>query len=349
MLIALALANGVTVSTLYWGQALLGRALEEFGPSATISLMPGASLIGYAGGVAALAAFAPDLTDPKGFGRHFLLLVAALCVASVTPSPFTLTVACVMIGVGCSLTQRLLCCATNAVAPERRAQMIGWIIAAGLCGLVLARACGPAAADYLGWRHVFAADAALAALTGLAATRISARLYRRSPGALPTPAPKATSLWRGLATLRRAALQQAVVFAVFNMGWAIFPRIAHGGGALPGLSMGVVALLGASAALLSGRFCARWNTAGVARAGFLAVSVAGIAVAFGLRMPVWCYLGMGLLDAGTQVSLVANQARAQALASSPAMRGRLGAIVTTIGFVGGAAGSAIGNIVIGTV
>ncbi len=346
VLIALAAANAVTVSTLYWGQALVWRAIDEFGPSATISLMPGATLIGYAAGVAGLAAIAGDLTDPRNLGRQFLLLVAALCGAALAPTPVMLTGACLLIGVGCALTQRLLCCATTAVAPEHRAQTIGWIIAAGLCGIVLARAFGPAAADFLGWRPVFAMDAVLAGLAGAAATTVSARLYRRSAGMQPMPLPKATSLWRGEVTLRRAALQQAVVFAVFNMGWAVFPRIAQGGGALPALSMGIVALLGASAALVSGRFCARWNTAGVARAGFAAVSVASVAVALGLRMPLWCYLGMGLLDAGTQVSLVANQARAQALASTPAMRGRLAAIVTTIGFVGGAAGSAIGNLLI---
>ena len=110
--------------------------------------------------------------------------------------------------------------------------------------------------------------------------------------------------------------------------------------------MGIVALLGAVAALISGRFCAKWNMAGVARAGFAAVSIASVAVVLGLQIPVWCSIGMGLLDAGTQVSLVANQARAQALASTPAMRGRLAAIVTTVGFVGGAAGSAFGNLLI---
>jgi hypothetical protein len=45
------------------------------------------------------------------------------------------------------------------------------------------------------------------------------------------------------------------------------------------------------------------------------------------------------------MSLVANQAQAQRLATSPAMRGRVAAIVTTIGFAAGALGAAIGNAV----
>lgn len=345
-LVALALANAVTVSTLYWGQALVWRALDEFGPSSAVNLMPGATLIGYAAGVAGLAGFGGDLSSATNLGKHFLLLIAALCAAAMAPTPHLLTAACLLIGVGCALTQRLLCCATSLVSPERRAQTIGWIIAAGLCGIVLTRALGPAAADRFGWRDVFVIDALLATIAGLATILVAARVRRLPDGASSLPVPGATLLWRGQATLRQAALQQAVVFAAFNMGWAVFPRIAHGEGAVPSLAMGVVALLGAGAALLSGRVCTQRNTAGVARAGFAAVSVASIAVGFGIRMPVWCYLGMGLLDVGTQVSLVANQARVQALASNPAIRGRLTAMVTTIGFVGGAAGSAIGNLLL---
>ena len=55
-------------------------------------------------------------------------------------------------------------------------------------------------------------------------------------------------------------------------------------------------------------------------------------------------IAMALLDVGTQTSLVANQARAQALATSPAMRGRLAAMVTTTGFTAGAVGAALGNV-----
>ena len=55
-------------------------------------------------------------------------------------------------------------------------------------------------------------------------------------------------------------------------------------------------------------------------------------------------LAPGDLTARTQIALVANHARSQALASTPAMRGRVAAIVTTVGFAGGAVGSALGNL-----
>ncbi len=55
---------------------------------------------------------------------------------------------------------------------------------------------------------------------------------------------------------------------------------------------------------------------------------------------------MILLEFGTQVALVANQARAQAAAPTVLVRGRLAAVMTTIAVGGGAAGAAIGNLML---
>jgi predicted MFS family arabinose efflux permease len=344
ILIPLVVANGATVSTLYWAQSVVTRAAAEFGPSADVRLMPGATFAGYAAGVALLASVAGDLTAPKGLGRHVLLLVASLSVAAAAPRPLVAALACFFIGLGCSLTQRLLACAASAVGPECRAETIGWIIAGGLCGIVLARAAVPAASELLGWRAMFWLDAALAAFAGLAATRASAHVRRRSRVPAATALPTAAWLWRREVTLRQAAIQQALVFAAFNLGWAIFPRLLAAEGTAPSVPMGIVASLGAAAALLSGRICGTWSPAGVARTGFAAVAVAVFAFVFAWQSS--CYIPMALLDIGTQVALVANHARAQALASSPAMRGRLAAIVTAIGFAGGAVGAAIGNLLV---
>ncbi len=63
-LMPLIVANGVTVSALYWAQSVVVSASAEFGPSTAIRLMPGATLVGYAIGVAMLAGMARDLTHP---------------------------------------------------------------------------------------------------------------------------------------------------------------------------------------------------------------------------------------------------------------------------------------------
>ena len=338
-------ANGVTVSTLYWAQSVVARAVVEFGPSPAISLMPGATLAGYAVGVALLAAWSRDLTSPRGLGLHAVFLSVGLCIAAAAPKPVFATMACVVIGLGCSLTQRLVACATSAVPSEYRPRTIGWIIAAGLCGIVLARAFVPIASAWLGWRVMFWTVALLTGLCGSAATVACRRNQRHYAPASSAPLPTAVSLWRGEAVLRRAALQQAIVFAAFNLGWAIYPRLLGATSAAPTLSMAIVASLGAGAAVLSGRVCGLRDPAAVATTGFGAVALASVTFLVAGNAAGAYSVEMGLLDVGTQVALVANQARAQSLAFSHAMRGRLGAIVTTIGFAGGAIGAAIGNFI----
>ena len=154
------------------------------------------------------------------------------------------------------------------------------------------------------------------------------------------------ALLLGVPALRGAAAQQAIAFAAFNMGWSIFPAASHASPAVRAL----IAIAGAGAALLSGQACRFRPSRTIALFGLSAVGVA-IALAtlvVATRLPVagpTTYAAMALLEIGTQVALVANQARAQAAAPVPfPVRGRLAAIMTTIAFGGGAAGAAIGNL-----
>ena len=345
VLLPLIFCNGVTVSTLYSAQSVIGHAAAEFGPSSALQLMPGATLAGYAVGVALLAALCRDLTSPRGLLLHSLLLGVSLCAVATAPAPAIAAGSCLFVGLGCSLTQRLLACATSAVPSQDRARTIGSIVAAGLVGILLARALVPIASASLGWRSIFLLSAFAAAACGTVAAWALAGGDIR-PTLSDAPLPTALSLWRREIVLRRAALQQAVVFAAFNMGWALFPRLLAAGGSGPHLAPGIVAALGACSAIIAGRVCSAWHPSAVARAGLAIVALAALAFALTGARTTGCSIEMALLDMGTQVALVANQARAQAIASSPAMRGRLAAIVTTIGFAGGAIGAAIGNMLV---
>ena len=347
LLIALMALNGITVSTLYWAQSIATRAVLELGPSLSVRLMPSATLTGYAVGVALLAWMARDLTSPNGLGLHALLLGVGLGIVAVAPAAPVVALACLLIGIGCSLTQRMLACATSVVPAEERAQVIGGIIASGLFGIVVARAGVPAASAALGWRTMFIIDASIVCLCGVIAALLAQRAEARADWTpTPAPLPSAWLLWRREKVLRRAALQQAGVFAAFNLGWAIFPHaLAAGGSSMTIPMMGSVATLGAVAALIAGRACGHWNAADVARGGGCAVLLAGLLSLMAGGLGTAVYAVMALLDVGTQVSLVANQAQAQAAATSPAMRGRMAAIVTTVGFSAGALGAAIGNAV----
>ena len=342
LLAALLLLNGTTVSTLYWAQSVAGLVRSDLGASFWVSLMPSAALVGYAVGVAILAAVARDLTTASGIGVHALLLSVGLSVAAVAPTAPAVTAACLLIGVGCSLTQRALACATSAVPAPQRGPVIGCIIASGLTGIVAARAIVPAASMALGWRTMFILDAALVCTIGLVAA-ITAQRREWDGDPAPRSLPSVWCLWQREPVLRRAALQQACVFAAFNGGWAVFPRVLAYAGVAGAVPMGAVASLGALAALAAGWLCRHQAPSKIALAGFGTVALAAVSALCTSGIGPMTYAVMTLLDIGTQTALVANQAQAQAQATSSAMRGRIAAIVTTIGFSAGAAGAAIGN------
>ncbi len=340
----LALASTLATSSLYWAQSLAGQAAAELGRSVPLAMAPGATLLGYAGGVAALAALSRDLSSPRGLARHGVALALALCLAAAAPNGPCLALACLAVGAGCALTQRLLVSATTLVPASRRAQAIGVIICSGLLGIVFARAWVGEAAAVIGWRRMVLADAAAALCACLAAAWLCP--LRAAP-TRQTDLPSPLALLRDVPALRGAALAQAVAFAAFNMGWSLFPAASHASS----MARAAIATAGAAAALWSGRACRRRPPRAVAVLGLSAIAVAAVLAALVLATHLrpsgsLAYTAMTLLEVGTQVALVANQARAQAAAATVPVRGRLAAIMTTIAFGGGAAGAAIGNIVL---
>lgn len=341
-LVTIALANGTTVSTLYWVQSLPGLVAEEFGRATSNTLTPAATLMGYAMGVAGLAALAKELTGLKAFVVHLSVLVAALCIAAAAPTSVILFIACLSVGAGCALTQRLLCCATHAAEPGHRAQTIGWVIAAGLCGIVVARSLGPTLAGLLGWRGTLWANAVVTGISGLLAAAAFTESKATIRDAAPVFASNVVALWHNYEPLRCAAVQQAATFAAFNMAWAGFTATTRGAGPMPIVKTALITLAGAGAALVSGRCCDKRDAARIASIGVAVIAASGAALVLGPHTFVCPYIWMTLIDGGTQTALVANQARVQALATTASMRGRLAAMLTTIGFAGGAAGSACG-------
>ena len=343
-LVPLLIINAFAVSSLYWAQSVVDLTTAELGSSAVVAFTPGATLLGYALGVAGQAILARDLSRTSGLVLHGACLSAALCLTAVAPNAATIAMTCVAIGAGCSLTQRVIVIATTLVAPARQAQAIGMAIASGLVGIVIARACVTDLAVLIGWRTMFVAGAVItfSACLAFASLRTKPGVASGRLAELPSP----IVLLRTMPALRVAALQQAVVFACFNLGWALFPAASHA-------SVGAraaIASAGAVAALLSGRACLAQPPRVVALCGLSSViaaaGVAGLVVATGISAasPI-TYGAMVLLELGTQVALVANQAIAQAGAPSVPVRGRLAAILTTIAFGGGALGAVIGNLV----
>ena len=60
--------TAVTVSTIYWPQALLTQIRSDMGEPTLVTMLPGAILLGYAAGVTALAVSSRNLASRSGLG-----------------------------------------------------------------------------------------------------------------------------------------------------------------------------------------------------------------------------------------------------------------------------------------
>ena len=324
-----------TVSSLYWPQALLMQIRSGLDAPNLVALLPGAILLGYAIGVTALAIASHNLVGRGGFVWHVAILVAGLGALAAAPNGITALMACTLLGAGCALTQRLLIIATNVYRPERRAEIIGLLVASGLSGIVVARAWVGDIAQHLGWRNILLMNAALIA------TIVAALLTR--PWAKPAERVarpiSIAELWNSYATVRHAALHQAVIFAIFNAGWAILPTLTD---TMPA-TRAIVAGIGALTAVIAGRTARRLPPARLAKIAPVFIVVAA-AMATLIATHTAYIAAMALVEVGTQLALVANQTRAQAIAPDLGSRGRVASLVTAIGFAGGAFGAAAANI-----
>ena len=347
-LASLAGANAASVAALYLGQVLAKAVAGDFPASAgSLSLIPGATLAGYAIGVSAIA-FCPGGKARLSVPAHLGLLAAALCSAGLAPTASALAIASIAVGAGAAVAQRLLAAAGSLGGATHGGAYIGKTIGVALAAVLATRLAGEVVSQLVGWRTTFFLAAAAAASFGLLNCWLQAAAVPTHPVSqatvVPTQGPLGL-LWRRSALLRWAALQHAAVFAAYNLAWMVIlvevPAQERAAAVIGGGGTGIIA------ALLAGYCVDRFARRDLARYG-----AAAIAIATALLLPIAYHAApgfgrvllllpaMALLDGGLQVALVANQARVQALL--PNARPRLAAMLTVCGSLGGAAGAGLG-------
>lgn len=349
--LAMAAACGVAVANLYYNQPLLALMAGELGTShQTIGLVPTATQVGYALGLALLV--------PLGdmFDRRRLILVqsgalmAALALMAVAPGFAFVLAASVAIGVTATIAQQIIPFAA-AMADERsRGQVVGIVMSGLLAGILLARTVSGFVGEYFGWRAAYILGVALT----LAIALVMAKVLPKSPpgGTRPHYLQLLASIG---AVMRRhplvvkASLVQATQFWAFSAFWSTLAihleTPAFGFGAdIAGL-FGVLALVGVFAAPVSGRLADRYGAGAVITVGLASVGLAFLDFAF-VPGVTGLVIGVVLFDFGVQLSMVAHQARIFAL--EPAARSRINTVFMTTLFTSGAISSAVATVTYAT-
>ncbi len=339
LLLVLSVSAGLSVANIYYNQPMVGLMGAELGPLA--SQVPTATQLGYALGLVLLVPLGDCTERRRLIVGQTAALVLALAAAASLHGAVAILAASAAVGVAGTIAQQILPLAAELSPPESRGRTVGTVMSGLLCGILLARTLSGVVAEHFGWRAMFWVGAAIAAAMGvmlrLALPRVAPTQsvpYGRLLGSL-------AGLVRAHPALRRSALVQAGLFGGFSAFWSTLalllqtPRFGLGSEAA-GL-FGVVGLAGVACAPLAGRLSDRHGPAGVVRLG-IALVLAAFAILAAFPTMAGLTVGVVVLDAGVQLSMIANQTVVLGLA--PEARGRMNTIFVACLFGGGAFGSA---------
>lgn len=354
LVLLLATGAGLSVASLYYAQPMLGVLGADIGASGrAVGFIPTLTQLGYALGILLLAPLGDRFDRRRIVLAKAAALCAALLVAGAAPSIGVLLAASLAIGLAATMAQDIVPAAATLAPEATRGKTVGTVMTGLLLGILLSRVVSGFVAEHFGWRSMFIAAAASIALIGAAAWRGLPRFRPTTHLAYGALLGSLATLWSRHGTLRRAALAQALLAVGFSAFWSTLAVMLHGepfhlGSAAAG-AFGLAGAAGALAAPLAGRLADRRGPELVTRlgAGLVVVSFAAMGLA-PLMLPhaqLWLLALAAIgFDLGMQAALIAHQTIVYGI--EPGARSRLNAVLFTSMFIGMAAGSALGALVL---
>ena len=342
LLLLLSVAAGLSVANIYYNQPMLGLMTADLGRLA--SQVPTATQLGYALGLLLLVPLGDCADRRRLILCQSACLTLALVLAAVAPGPLVELVAAAATGIAATIAQQMFPLAADLAAPSARGRVVGTVMSGLLTGILLARTLSGVVAAHAGWRAMFWVGAAISVGLGLLFALFLPRAEKREPQRYGQLLLSLGELVSTLPALRRATLTQSCLFGAFSVFWSTLALLLQtprfGLGAQAAGLFGVVGLAGVAVAPLSGRLADRHGPAGVVRLGCALVLLAFIVLGLwpGLAGIV---IGVIVLDAGVQLSMVSNQSLVFGL--DERARSRLNTIYVGGLFLGGALGSALGG------
>ncbi|MDD0839872.1 MFS transporter [Curvibacter sp. HBC61] len=349
----LAAGAGLAVASIYYSQPLLGPlGVSLHASPAEVGAVPTLTQLGYALGIVLLAPLG-DRHDR----RHLIVLKAAMLVlallgCALAPNLGVLMLASLAVGVAATMAQDIVPAAATLASAAQRGRTVGTVMTGLLLGILLSRVVSGVLAQPLGWRAVYGLAALAVALIGWACWRGLPRFAPTTSLPYGELLASMVGLWRRHPELRRAAWAQGLLSVAFSAFWStlalmLFQRYQMGS-AVAG-AFGLAGAAGALAAPLAGRWADRRGAAWVTRLGCAVAVLCFAALALESHWPLaarlpWLALCTVGFDFGVQAALVAHQTLVYSL--EPAARSRLNALLLTAMFIGMAAGSALGSLVL---
>lgn len=342
-ILILAVIAGAVITNIYCTQPILPLIQAGLGVDlASVNLVAGAALLGFATGLALLLPLGDRVDRRKLVLGQIALAFFFALAACMAPGIWALVGASFGLGIVSCVPQQLVPFAALMSSPGERGRSVGTVVSGIMVGILLGRTVAGVVGDAYGWRAVYAMEAAFMIPVWLAARAL---LPRGIPTTQLSYARLLASLWpllRDHRPIRESMLIQSLLWACFNVFWVNLAALLangpwHLGSSWAG-AFGIIGAAGALAATVGGRAADRLGSRTVIGTSIVIVTLSWLLMAGAGTSLVLLVIGVIVLDIGVQAALVANQTRA--FAADPAAQGRINSLYMTATFIGGALGVA---------
>ena len=337
---------GVAVANIYYCQPLLGIMANDLRVNERHAGW--IAMLTQLGTALGMLLFVPlgDIVERRKLTVRMCLLVAfGALLNALAPGYWWLAVFSFLLGMAAVVPHLILPFAAHLAPEGSRGKVVGKVISGLLVGILLARVVAGFVGAQFGWRAIFWISAALMVLLASAF-----RMFL--PESHPQVRMHYLDLLRSVGrmvrderTLRESATIGALLFASFSVFWTtlvfFLARPPYHYGARMAGALGLLAAASAGLAPVVGKVIdQRTPKIGIT----IAVVLSGISYVLMALAGHWLIglgLGVVLLDVGVQTGHISNQTRIYN--TYPQARSRANTVYMVSYFIGGAAGSALGN------
>lgn len=354
MILLLALGAGVSVSTLYYAQPMLGIIREDLNAKiSSVSLIPALTQMGYAVGLFFLAPLGDRYNRKNIISIKLIILMIALITSFFSKNITVLIGINFIIGLMATAAQDFVPAAAILSREESRGKSVGMVMTGLLLGILLSRVFSGAVSEAYGWRVVYLVGAIAIAGLFVLSRKFLPNFEATTDASYKHLMKSLIGLWKKHSDLRQATISQAILAIAFSAFWstlAIMLLDRYQLGPMMAGAFGVAGAAGTMAAPIAGRLSDKYGPQRISRIGTM-IAVVFFALIFPINYfpKEWQIILLVIsaigFDFGIQTCLVSHQTIVYGIDLNS--RSRLNAILMTGMFIGMSIGAWLGGYVYG--
>lgn len=355
MILLLALGAGVSVSTLYLTQPMLGIIREDLNADiSSASLIPSLTQMGYALGILFLAPLGDRYNRKNIISIKLVVLVFALIASFFARDITVLIAASFIIGLMATAAQDFVPAAAILSKEESRGKSVGMVMTGLLLGILLSRVFSGAISETFGWRIVFIIGAIFIILLSLLSRKFLPDFKPTTDSSYKHLMKSLIVLWKKHSELRYATIQQAILAVAFSAFWSTLAIILNDRYQLGPMMAGAFGLAGAAgtmAAPIAGRLSDKYGPQKISLIGTI-IAIVFFALLFPINLIskelqiILLIISAVGFDFGIQTCLISHQTIVYGIDLNA--RSRLNAILMCGMFIGMSIGAWLGGSLYGT-